>query len=100
MTIPSVSILVPTYNRTRFLDIFLTNIVNFDYDKNKLELCILDDGEEPFIPCNLLQNIIDLISPCSLNYKLTNNNIHMKIGMFFIVFSKYFKILKRNDIFE
>ena len=80
MTIPSVSILVPTYNRTRFLDIFLTNIVNFDYDKNKLELCILDDGEEPFIPCNLLQNIIDLISPCSLNYKLTNNNIHMKIG--------------------
>jgi len=80
MSYPPISILIPTYNRNIFLDLFITNIVNLDYDKNKLEICILDDGSEPFIPDNKLDDIKKQIYPCSLNYVITTNNIHMKIG--------------------
>ena len=80
MSLPCVSILVPTYNRNKFLDVFIENIINFDYDKNKLELCILDDGNIPFIPKNKIEEIKKIISPVSLNYVVTTNNIRMNIG--------------------
>lgn len=44
--LPSVSILIPCYQRRRFIPLIISNIVNLDYPKNKLELVILQDGPE------------------------------------------------------
>jgi glycosyltransferase involved in cell wall biosynthesis len=80
MDYPNVSILVPTYNRNKFLNIFLENIINLDYDKNLLELCILDDGSEPFIPSDKIDEVKDIIKPITLKY-IFKNNIKMNIGV-------------------
>ena len=47
MEYPKVSILIPSYNRRKFLQLITHNLLNMDYDKSKLEWCILDDGKEP-----------------------------------------------------
>lgn len=46
--LPNISILVPTYNRSKFLPLFIHNLKNQSYPHNKLEVCIDDDGTEPF----------------------------------------------------
>ncbi len=48
MSLPNISILVPTYNRSKFLPLFIHNLKNQSYPHNKLEVCIDDDGTEPF----------------------------------------------------
>ena len=53
-----ISILTPVWNRTKFLELNLYNIIAIDYDKSKLEWCILDDGDEDFI--NATQNIYNI----------------------------------------
>jgi len=68
MEYPHVSILVPTYNRKQFLPIFLKNITSMDYEKEKLEVCILDDGQEKFIEDDIYHHIQQLISPISFKY--------------------------------
>jgi len=47
--LPNISILTPTYNRKKFLPLYLHNLKNLDYPKNKIEVCIYDDGTEAFI---------------------------------------------------
>lgn len=42
--LPSVSILIPTLNAAKFLDICLKAITNQDYPKNKIEIVIADGG--------------------------------------------------------
>lgn len=44
-----ISILCPTYNRSKFLPLFTNNLQLTNYPKDKLELVIDDDGTEPFI---------------------------------------------------
>ena len=46
---PKISILTPTYNRKKFLPLYLHNLKKLNYPHNKLEVCIDDDGTEPFI---------------------------------------------------
>lgn len=46
--LPNISILVPTYNRSKFLPLFIHNLKIQTYPHKKLEVCIDDDGTEPF----------------------------------------------------
>jgi glycosyltransferase involved in cell wall biosynthesis len=48
MSLPNISILVPTYNRSKFLPLLIHNLKSQTYPHNKLEVCIYDDGTEPF----------------------------------------------------
>jgi glycosyltransferase involved in cell wall biosynthesis len=64
-----ITILVPTYNRSRFLPLFLMNLISQDYPHNLLNVIILDDGEERFIKDeDELQRVKEHISPISLTY--------------------------------
>ena len=47
MSLPNISILVPTYNRSKFLPLLIHNLKSQTYPHNKLEVCIYDDGTEP-----------------------------------------------------
>ena len=47
--LPEITILVPTWNRSKFLSLFLMNIKSQNYPHNKLKLIIDDDGDTPFI---------------------------------------------------
>jgi len=71
---PCISILTPVYNRNKWLPMMICNLVNFDYDKNKLEWFILDskDGDEDIrlIPDDFTrENIEREIHPIKLKYE-------------------------------
>jgi len=64
-----ITILVPTYNRSRFLPLFLMNLISQDYPHNLLNVIILDDGEDWFIKDeDELQKVKEHIYPISLTY--------------------------------
>ena len=66
---PNVSILTPTYNRKKFIPLITYNLQNMDYDKTKLEWCILDDGKEKlFENEEELNNMKQTIHPIRINY--------------------------------
>jgi GR25 family glycosyltransferase involved in LPS biosynthesis len=44
--LPKVSIITPTYNRTKLFPLAINNFNNFDYPKNKLEWIIIDDSTD------------------------------------------------------
>ena len=68
--LPLISILTPTYNRHKFLPLYLHNLKNQTYPHNKLEVCIDDDGTEPFCIAAELQA---QIYPMKLIYHRDNN---------------------------
>ena len=45
---PQISVLVPTYNRSKFLPLFIFNLKKQTYPHKKIEVVIDDDGTEPF----------------------------------------------------
>ena len=47
--LPEITILVPTWNRSKFLPLFLMNVKSQDYPHNKLKIIIDDDGDDKFI---------------------------------------------------
>ena len=47
--LPKISILTPTYNRSKFLPLYFHNLKRLNYPHDKLEVCIDDEGKEPFI---------------------------------------------------
>lgn len=62
----NISILIPTYNRHKFLELCIDNLKNQSYNKNLLEVVILDDGDEPFIyDLNKFKNDV---YPIEVNY--------------------------------
>jgi len=68
-----VSICMPIYNRTNFKRMILSNLTKLDYDKNKLEFCLLDDGEEPFFKNKKEEEVfIDFIKPIKMKYKYSS----------------------------
>jgi len=69
MEYPNVSILMPSYNRRKFLPLIISNLTNMDYDKNKLEWCIFDDGAEPLFTDETLKKCRDFLSPLKIVYK-------------------------------
>jgi len=80
---PQVSILTPTYNRKKFLPLMLNNIENFDYPKEKIEWCILDDGSEKLFNSKMEELVKNKIHPIKLNYKYltTKRQIGIKRNM-------------------
>lgn len=75
MEYPKVSILTPTYNRSKFLPLYVHNIKNQSYPHNKLEVCIYDDGTEPF--CNP-EELMQLLHPIKVVYHY--NKMKKSIG--------------------
>ena len=76
--LPNVSILMPTYNRNKFIELILHNITSQTYPKNKLEWVIIDDGEEKLI--NDENKIRNIIFPIKLKYIRINPKNKLKIG--------------------
>jgi len=72
---PDISILTPTYNRAKFLPLYVHNLKNQTYPHKKIEVCIYDDGEEPF--CNF-QELRQMIYPMRLVYRY--NKVKKTIG--------------------
>jgi glycosyltransferase involved in cell wall biosynthesis len=42
----NISICTPIFNRNNCKELIINNLFNFEYDKNKLEFIILDDGSD------------------------------------------------------
>ena len=72
----NISILIPTYNRNKFLELCIDNLKNQSYNKHLLEVVILDDGDEPFIKD--LNKFKDDVKPIQVNY--IKENIKRTIG--------------------
>jgi glycosyltransferase involved in cell wall biosynthesis len=85
MEIAKISILVPTFNRRKFLPLLLRNIKIQDYPHDKLEVIIDDDGKDKLIINDEeLKQIQDHLYPIKLTY--INNKPKRTIGK------------KRNDL--
>jgi len=63
-----ISILVPTYNRRKFLYLFHHNITTQDYPHEYLTVIIDDDGDEPFLKEEELGDFMESIYPIRLKY--------------------------------
>lgn len=66
METPQISVLVPTYNRSKFLPLFLFNLKKQTYPHKKIEVVIDDDGTEPF--CDSVEELKKTLSPMKLIY--------------------------------
>jgi len=78
--LPSVSILTPCYQRRNFIPLMITNITTQDYPKDKLELVILQDGDQDlFIDKTRYELFRQSIHPVKLTYKY-EPNIRRSIG--------------------
>ena len=72
---PYVSIIMPIYNRSKWLPLITININNLSYPKDKLEFVILDDSEgDPLLPTEKdIEDFKEQIKPVSLNYVRDNH---------------------------
>ena len=66
MATPDITILVPTWNRSNFLPLFLMNLKSQTYPQNHIKIIIDDDGSERFISDE--QQIKDFLHPITLTY--------------------------------
>ena len=66
MDLPNISILMPTFNRRKFLPFIIRNLKVQDYPHKKLQLIIHDDGEEPLIEDYI--TFKNAINPIKLKY--------------------------------
>lgn len=73
---PNISILCPTYNRSKFLPLLIRNLKVQDYPHNKLEIIIDDDGTEPFI--DNYDDFVNIIKP--IKSKIIRNKNRRTIG--------------------
>ena len=79
-TYPNVSILMPTYNRRKFLPLIMYNLKHMEYDKSKLEWCILDDGKEPlFENTEKLNEVKKELHPMKINYVYNKAKKHIGV---------------------
>ena len=83
--LPEISILTPVFNRKKFLDLMICNVMNFQYDKDKITWIISDshgcDGTTKGIPLLTKEEVVmvkRIISPITLNYTFVDQ--HMTIG--------------------
>ena len=63
-----ISILIPTYNRSKFIQLCIMNILRQDYPHELLEVIILDDSDSqtPFIENE--EYMKNVLFPIKLNY--------------------------------
>ena len=66
-----ISILTPTYNRHKFLPLYIMNLQTIDYPKELLEVVIDDDGADAFIKD--LDAFKNAITPIKVNYMRYKN---------------------------
>jgi hypothetical protein len=70
--LPEITILVPTWNRTKFFKLFVMNLMCQDYPHHLLKVIIDDDGDERFITNEeTLTDFKKYISPMEITY-ITN----------------------------
>ncbi len=69
----NISILIPTYNRRKFLPLLIDNVISQTYNHSLLELVILDDGEELLIED--IEEFKKLILPIKLNYVIEKKRL-------------------------
>jgi glycosyltransferase involved in cell wall biosynthesis len=81
-----ITILVPTWNRRKFLGLFLMNVKNQDYPHEKLNLIIDDDGPEGEKFINNIKEVEEYLHPIKVKY--INNKPRRSIGK------------KRNDLIK
>jgi len=96
--LPSVSILMPTYNRRNFINLIIDNIISQTYPKNKLEWVIIDDGEEKLIEDE--NKIRNLIFPIKLKYIRIDPKQKLKIGVkrnYLVKYSSYDYCINMDD---
>ena len=79
-----ISILVPTWQRSKFLPLLLHNIKTQDYPHELLTVVIDDDGNDPFIPEDDMVAVRNYLYPINLLY--IKNKKRRSIGK------------KRNDL--
>ena len=73
-----ISILIPTFNRKKFLPLIIRNILNQSYPHDKLELVIDDDGSEKLLDKENLEKMVELLYP--INIKYIHNKPKRSIG--------------------
>ncbi len=79
MTYPNISICMPIADRNNFKKLIVSNILKLDYDKDKLEFVILDDGQDKFISDNTELNVLkNILYPIKVVYKY--DNVKKEIG--------------------
>ena len=71
-----ISILTPTYNRSRFLPLYIDNLLKINYPHNLLEVVIDDDGKDKFIKD--IELFKKTISPIKVKY--INKSLKRSIG--------------------
>ena len=81
-----ITILIPTYNRRKFLPLILRNIYAQDYDHQKLKVLIDDDGTEKLFINDELDMVREEIKPIEIIYN--HSSIKKTIGK------------KRNDLIK
>ena len=97
-TYPNVSILMPTYNRRKFLPLIMYNLKNMDYDKSKLEWCILDDGKKPlFENIEKLNEVKKELHPMKINYVYNKLKKHIGVKRNLLVKQAKYKIYIMMD---
>ena len=72
---PQISVLTPTYNRSKFLPLYIHNLLSQSYPHKKIEVCIYDDGTDPFSTYN---NLKELLKPMKVVYHY--NKVKKTIG--------------------
>jgi glycosyltransferase involved in cell wall biosynthesis len=75
--LPYISVLIPTYNRRRFLPLIVQNLRTMDYPKNLMEVCISDDGAESLFPDGFPYE--ERFLPIKVKYERITNR-HLSIG--------------------
>jgi glycosyltransferase involved in cell wall biosynthesis len=84
MNFEEISVLVPTYNRNKFLPLFLMSLTAQTYPNDKITLIIDDDGDDKFIKD--IKSVEEFIHPIKLKY--IQNKPRRQIGK------------KRNDLIK
>tara|TARA_R110000764_G_scaffold234204_1_gene327928 strand:- start:404 stop:1207 length:804 start_codon:yes stop_codon:yes gene_type:complete len=78
--LPYVSINIPCYERREFIPLIIINLMGQNYPKEKLEVCILQDGpQDLFISSHHNDVFREAIYPMTLKYKY-EKNIRRTIG--------------------
>jgi hypothetical protein len=75
--LPAISVLIPTYNRRKFLPLLIQNLRHMDYPKDLIEVCISDDGAE-----SLFADVFPykrVFAPMVVKYERITNR-HLTIG--------------------
>ena len=72
MTKPEITILIPTFNRRKFLPLIIRNIFIQDYPHEKIKVLFDDDGENKLFQGNELEEIKKQFHPINFQYNSTN----------------------------